>query len=257
MNKNCTKRIASLVMVFAMLLSYIPGAVWAVDSTTDIKAIEKPTGWVIVEDYDDYFGDKWLEKLGLPETVKVTLADGSTTDAGVVWDTSVLDTRTTGYYSVPGEVTLPNGATNSQNIGVTITIQVAKKNNLFVNGNFENKGAYVPAGWNMPGLGVRYTTEFARTGSVAGWARGTNLTDVKRNGYNIVSITDYPMSPAAQLSSYSICLPRSSHDYTISLVTGNMLLNILAVQIGTQDKEGLMNNLRRYDEYAQSLEYFL
>lgn len=83
------------------------------------------------------------------------------------------------------------------------------------------------------------------------------LNMLKRNGYNIVSITDYPMSPAAQLSSYSICLPRSSHDYTISLVTGNMLLNILAVQIGTQDKEGLMNNLRRYDEYAQSLEYFL
>jgi len=83
------------------------------------------------------------------------------------------------------------------------------------------------------------------------------LNMLKRGGYNIVSITDYPMSPAAQLSNYSICLPRNSHDYTVSLVTGNMLLNILAVQIGTQDKEGLMNHLRQYDEMTQSLEYFL
>lgn len=83
------------------------------------------------------------------------------------------------------------------------------------------------------------------------------LNMLKRSGYNIVSITDYPMSPAAQLSNYSLCLPHSSHDYTVSLVSGNMLLNILAVQIGAQDKEALMNHLRQYDEMAQSLEYFL
>ena len=184
MKKNCTKRIAALALAFVMLLSYVPSTAWAVDADTDIKAIQKPTGWIIVEDYDDYFGDAWLEKLGLPETVKVTLADNTIVDAPVEWDVSVLDTRTTGYYSVPGTVTLPNGSTNSQNLGVTITIQVAQKKNLFVNGNFENKGAYVPVGWNMPGLDIRYTTEFARTGNVAGWARGTNAADVKRNGYN-------------------------------------------------------------------------
>ena len=47
------KRIASLVLAALMLLSYVPAAAWAVDSTTDIKAIEKPTGIIIVEDYDD------------------------------------------------------------------------------------------------------------------------------------------------------------------------------------------------------------
>ena len=132
------KRIVSLVLTLIMLVSYIPATVWAVDTTTDIKAIEKPTGISIVEDYDDYFGADWVEKLELPETVKVTLANGSTTDAAVTWDTSVLDTRTTGYYSVPGEITLPSGATNGQNLKATITIQVREYKNLIPNGDFEN-----------------------------------------------------------------------------------------------------------------------
>ncbi len=151
MKKNCTKRIASLVMVFAMLLSYIPGTVWAVDSSTDIKAIEKPTGLVVVEDYDDYFGDDWEDKLGLPETVTVTLANNTTAEALVTWDTSVLDTRTTGYYSIPGDVTLPAGATNGQNLKATITVQVAEKKNLLTNGNFD-KGATGWKGWTLSGV---------------------------------------------------------------------------------------------------------
>lgn len=90
--KNTRKRFLSLAMVVIMLLSYMPISIWADENSTDIKAIEKPTGISIVEDYDDYFGDAWVEKLELPTTVKVTLADGSTTAAPVVWDTSVLDT---------------------------------------------------------------------------------------------------------------------------------------------------------------------
>ena len=72
--RKLAKRIASLVLAAVMLLGYIPGVTWAVDSATDIKAIEKPTGLSIVENYDDYFGADWLDQLGLPETVKVTLA---------------------------------------------------------------------------------------------------------------------------------------------------------------------------------------
>ena len=132
------KRIVSLVLTLIMLVSYIPATVWAVDITTDIKAIEKPTGISIVEDYDDYYGENWEEKLELPATVKVTLANGTTTDAAVSWDVSALDTRTTGYYSIPGEVTLPSGATNGQNLKATITIQVREYRNLIPNGDFEN-----------------------------------------------------------------------------------------------------------------------
>ena len=102
MKHNPLKRIAALALTVVMLLSYIPGAVWAADASTDIKAIEKPTGISIVEDYDDYFGDTWIEKLDLPATVVITLADGSTATAPVVWDTSSLDPRTIGYYYVPG-----------------------------------------------------------------------------------------------------------------------------------------------------------
>ena len=120
-------------MVVAMLLSYIPGAVWAVDATTDIKAIQKPTGISIVEDYDDYVGANWLEMLDLPETVTVTLANNTTQEVPVTWDSSRLDTRTTGYYSLPGTLALPTGVTNGKNLTVAITVQVRQYSNLIAN----------------------------------------------------------------------------------------------------------------------------
>ena len=82
------------------------------------------------------------------------------------------------------------------------------------------------------------------------------LNMLRKHGFRMVAITDYPMSPLAQLSDYSLCIPRHSHDYTVSFVTGTMLLNILAIHMGMQDKSGLMNQLRQYDEITQSLEYF-
>ena len=148
MKQNTKRRLVSLVMVFAMLLSYIPGAVWAADATTDIKAIEKPTGISIVEDYDDYVGDTWLSSLGLPATVTITLANDTTAEVPVTWDSSKLDTRTPGYYSLPGTVSLPTGVTNGQNLSVAITVQVRKYSNLIVNPSFENN----LDGWYISGV---------------------------------------------------------------------------------------------------------
>ena len=138
MRMTKTKRIASLILTLVMLLSYFPVTAWAVDASTDIKAIQKPSGLSIVEDYDDYFGDGWEEKLGLPTSVTVTLADDTTAEVPVTWDTAVLDTRTPGYYYLPGTVALPTGVTNGQNLAVSITIQVREKVNLISNPSFEN-----------------------------------------------------------------------------------------------------------------------
>ena len=96
--KKIGRRIASFALSMVMLLSYIPVQTLGADSDTDIKAIKKPTGIAIVEDYDDYFGDTWLEKLDLPQTVTVTLADGTEAEAAVTWDAASLDPRTSGYY---------------------------------------------------------------------------------------------------------------------------------------------------------------
>ena len=149
--KKIGRRIASFALAMVMLLSYIPVQTLGADSDTDIKAIKKPTGLAIVEDYDDYFGDTWLEKLDLPQTVTVTLADGTEAEAAVTWDAASLDPRTSGYYFLPGEVALPIGATNSQNLDVAITIQVREKSNIFFNG-YMDKGA---EGWHGSWLGTK------------------------------------------------------------------------------------------------------
>jgi len=132
-----------------MLLSYFPVMVGATESATDIKAIQKPTGISIVENYDDYVGDSWLSQLGLPDSVTVTLANGTTTDVLVSWDTSSLDPRTTGYYSLPGEVALPVGVTNGQKLTVGITVQVREYENLIQNPSFEDN----LTGWYIRGTG--------------------------------------------------------------------------------------------------------
>ena len=178
------KRIASMALAMVMLLSYIPGAVWAVDASTDIKAISKPTGKTIVEDYDDYFGEGWENKLGLPASVTVTMADDTTAEAPVTWDTSPLDPRTPGYYYLPGTVTLPVGATNSQNLDVTITIQVQEKINLFANSDFESCATAGPTGWEIPGANPRYTSTYVRSGKYAAWAKYTTATKTSINGFN-------------------------------------------------------------------------
>ncbi|MBE6959045.1 MAG: hypothetical protein E7447_07860 [Ruminococcaceae bacterium] len=184
MAHNKITKLFSLLLVAVMLLSYIPVNAGAAGGFTDITAIERPTGIVIVEDYDDYIGDSWAESLGLPQTVEITLEGGSKQDVMVTWDTSVIDTRTTGYYSVPGEILLPPGTSNSQNLQASITVQVQEKKNLFANGSFETNNGSIPTGWYMPGLGTRITGEFVRTGETAGWPRSANASDAKRNGYN-------------------------------------------------------------------------
>ena len=62
MMKINTKRIVAWMLTLVILLSYFPVTTWAVDTTTDIKAIQKPTGISIVEDFDDYYGETWVDK---------------------------------------------------------------------------------------------------------------------------------------------------------------------------------------------------
>ena len=116
----------------------------------------------------------------------------------------------------------------------------------------DTEADYVANVVNMERTGLVLAISYSR------YHKGTInlLSHMRKNGYNIVSITDYPMSPAAKLSNYCFCCPRHSHDYTVSSLTLNMLLNIVAIHIGTQDRSDLVNRIRRYDEVTQNLGYY-
>ena len=204
MKHSMTERIAAWALVLLMLLSCLPGTAVAAESTTDIKAIEKPTGMIIVEDYDDYFGDNWVDKLELPTYVNLTLANDTTEKALVTWDTSYLDTRTPGYYFLPGSVMLPAGSTNSQDLTVSITVQVREKINLFENGDFENviragNGYYQPAGWYLAGIGDRNVPGEGRNGSMAATFLNDTITETVRTNYNTDNV-DAPTKVAARIA---------------------------------------------------------
>lgn len=116
----------------------------------------------------------------------------------------------------------------------------------------DTESDYVSNVVNMERTGLVLAISYSR------YHKGTInlLSHLRKNGYNIVSITDYPMSPAGKLSDYCFCCPRHSHDYTVSALTLNMLLNIVAIHIGMQDKSGLVNRIRQYDEVTQSLGHY-
>ncbi len=105
---------------------------------------------------------------------------------------------------------------------------------------------------NMDRAGLVLAFGFSRhhKGSIA------LLNMLKKQGFNIVSITDYPLSPLSTVSNYSIMIPKHSHDYTVSYVAGTMLLNVLTVYIASQDRDGLLQRLEQYDNVTKNLEYF-
>ena len=111
---------------------------------------------------------------------------------------------------------------------------------------------YVDGVVNMDRAGLVLALDFTR------YHKGTLvlLNMLRKNGFNIAAITDSHDAPVARVANYSICVPRHSHDYTDSFVTTTMLLNMLAIYIGMQDKDGLVNRLRQYDEITQGLEFF-
>ena len=83
------------------------------------------------------------------------------------------------------------------------------------------------------------------------------LTMLREAGFRIVSLTDHPTSPAAKLSNYYIEIPSHSYDFTDSIVSGNMLLNILALYIASKDKDALIRRLRKFDDVTTALDLYI
>lgn len=134
---NFLKRAGALLLVSVMLLGSFPLMANAVGSTdTDITAIAAPATKALIVNYD-----QWVVNVGaslrLPQTVTVTLADGSTTEANVTWDTTTLDYATVGTYRLAGEVALPQGATNGRKLTVVQKVVVREYLNLLKNPSFE------------------------------------------------------------------------------------------------------------------------
>ena len=76
-------RILTFALILAMLVSWLPSTVHAEESISmDITQITAPAAKAIIVNYDQYVSNV-NANLGLPETVTVTLADGTTADVAV------------------------------------------------------------------------------------------------------------------------------------------------------------------------------
>ena len=64
--------------------------------------------------------------VGLPETVAVTLGDGSTKELGVAWASTDYNANAAGTYTFTGTLTLADGTTNTKNLAATAKVTVSK-----------------------------------------------------------------------------------------------------------------------------------
>lgn len=67
-----------------------------------------------------------LSAISLPQSLTITLNDGTTTSAGITWDngTPSYDGNTTGIYEFTGNIAVPQGVTNTNNITAKVRIVV-------------------------------------------------------------------------------------------------------------------------------------
>ncbi|MDW7669825.1 MAG: Ig-like domain-containing protein, partial [Bacillota bacterium] len=66
-------------------------------------------------------------EIPLPETLEVTLDDGTTTSLGVIWDTSSYDGHTAGTYTFAGNLILVEGIANTAGYTATVDVIVAEE----------------------------------------------------------------------------------------------------------------------------------
>lgn len=65
------------------------------------------------------------DALNLPETVEVTLSDGTTAQAAVTWNTENYNGEAAGSYTLVGVLTAGEGFTNAENVTVSIQVTVS------------------------------------------------------------------------------------------------------------------------------------
>jgi len=121
--KNNSKKLISLLLAFAMVLSIMP----AITLAASAAEIEKPVGVSIVQDYDVLKGvdeGSWAEsvKANLPAEVSV---DGVATPVTWADPAEYVDPSVLGYYSIPGAVVV-----GEETLTTSITVEVRQRVNL-------------------------------------------------------------------------------------------------------------------------------
>ena len=73
---------------------------------------------------------------------------------------------------------------------------------------------------------------------------------LRDRGYRIVSITDRNDSPFVYLSDYYFYMPLHRFDYLESYTAGTTLINVLMSNLGRQNEQKLLSDIRAYEEAA-------
>ena len=89
-------------------------------SLPDITAVG-PIGGITVEHGTAF------EKIGLPESITVTLDDGTTAEIPVTWSADGYDGNKAGEYVLTGTLTIDETMTNSQGLTASVTVTVKEK----------------------------------------------------------------------------------------------------------------------------------
>lgn len=76
---------------------------------------------------------------------------------------------------------------------------------------------------------------------------------LRDRGYRIVSITDRSDSPFTHLSEYYFYMPLHRFDYLESYTAGTTLINILMSNLGRQNEQKLLSDIRAFEATAEDV----
>ena len=133
--RNVKIRITSMVLILAMLLSYIPVTAWTIHASAEEFSTESVVTTIparnIVQNYPSYIGDSYsVADLMLPSSVNVQKTDGSIVSASVTWDYTGLDLSKLGTYTLTGVV-------DGTELTVQQVVHVVAYQNLMLESSFE------------------------------------------------------------------------------------------------------------------------
>ncbi|MDD4356127.1 MAG: SIS domain-containing protein [Smithellaceae bacterium] len=80
---------------------------------------------------------------------------------------------------------------------------------------------------------------------------------LKKKGFRIVAITDFPQSPLIPIAEYHFFVKINSYDFTDSYSTTLILINLIVIMISKINKEEVGKRIKEFDETANQLDYFL
>jgi hypothetical protein len=175
--------------------------------TKTVTVVQRPAD--IAADYLTPFA-----QLPLPETVNVTLSDGSQTAVGVEWNEESYYPLRDGKQTIHGTIVLPDGVANYMNLLAYATLQIAANPNPVTKVRITNKPTSIEQG-------ATYTFEASVEGvgdfnTDVDWSVDSYYSTISKEG--VLTVSEEEMNNHIVVTAASVTDPTIKNSVTVTII---------------------------------------